>query len=58
MPIIRSPRALVDDLCRFMRCEVPTDTAIRALEAARRSYPEADDRWVVERAAYLIRRKS
>lgn len=55
--VIHSPRSLVDDLHRFMRYDVPTDTAISALEAARFTYPEADDRWTVERAAYLIERK-
>lgn len=55
--IINSPESLVNDLRRYMRQEVPTDIAVHALRAARGTYPEAGDRWTVERAAYLIERK-
>lgn len=49
--------ALIAELRRFMTSDVPAETARRALDAARHSYPSADAAWLVERAAYLIRRK-
>lgn len=56
--ISHSPERLIEDLRRYIRREVPADIATRALRAARATYPEGDDHWVVERAAYLIKRKS
>jgi hypothetical protein len=50
--------SLLDDLRRYMACEVPAETARRALDAAIFTHPQADAAWLVERAAYLIRRKS
>lgn len=49
---------LIHDLRRHMGREVPAAVALRALNAAIASYPQADAAWIVERAAYLIRRKS
>lgn len=56
--MISSPERLINDLRRYMGREVPADIALSALRAARGTYPEGDDHWVVERAAYLIERKS
>lgn len=59
MIIIHSSKMLIKDLRRYMEPrEVSDETALRALEAAKFSYPNAADEWVIERAAYLIRRKS
>lgn len=49
---------LIFDLGRHMGQEVSIVTALRALRAAEASWPQADAAWLVERAAYLIRRKS
>lgn len=46
---------LCAELCR--REGVSLVTAARALRAAEASWPNADAAWLVDRAAYLIRRK-
>lgn len=48
---------LIADLRQYMNWEVPTGTALWALSHAKTELPQgAGNAWLIERAAYLIRR--
>lgn len=48
---------LIADLRQYMGSDVPTGTALKALSHARTELPQgAGNAWLIQRAAYLIRR--